>query len=104
MFILNIDGSQAVQLTNAEANYSPSWSPDGKLIAWHCEIDQLCVAWPDGTHRIKFADRLKTDLAKVTWSPDSKTLAIARFDDPFPGYYSLYTINADGTNLKRLTF
>ena len=105
IFVMNSDRSELRQLTlNAAANPNnaddewPRWSPNGKWIAFHSNIDgnyEIYVIRPDGT-----------DLTRVTtypgldqfpeWSPSSKRLAIRRDSD-------IYVIRADGSNPKQLT-
>ena len=94
-----------VNLTNsASMDWFPSWSPDGQRIAFESNRDgpiALYLMDPDGSD----VARLTTDngivIGRPTWSPDSTRLAFpcrveGSNDD-------ICAINADGSNLVRLT-
>lgn len=81
---------------------SPTWSPDGKQLAFSStrdgnqEIYLMSITGSDWT-------RLTTDPAvdaHPAWSPDGKSIA---FSTNRWGDLELAVMNADGTNLKRLT-
>ncbi|HYU26424.1 MAG TPA: hypothetical protein VEO74_14540, partial [Thermoanaerobaculia bacterium] len=76
-------------------------SPDGQLIAFTTAGGQedVFVARTDGT-RLR---QLTNDAAKdriVTWSPDAKTLYFYSNRD---GPYQIWSVNADGSGLARVT-
>jgi len=82
-----------------------AWSPDGKWIAFsECagcsdfkpEKWSVSVIAADGTQR----RTLLTNALFVSWSPDGRRLAVGSSRD---GNWEIYSIDADGTNLKRLT-
>ena len=84
-------------------NSAASWSPDGKYLAFAAkrgpkdDIVVLDVAKNDEVTRIA------VDLSGVTtpsWSPDGKKLVFTGYDG---GQSDLFVINADGSNLARLT-
>lgn len=85
--------------TSGVAERSPSWSPDGKWIAWFADTTgeyELYVASADG----KGASRQLTENGKVfrydpVWSPDSKHLT---FTDK-TGAIWLHTIDSGETKL-----
>jgi Tol biopolymer transport system component len=72
-----LDGTSPTNLTQTPAwsETGPSWSPDGRLIAYQRSSDfQLMVVDSDGTG----AQSLVTTImpGDLAWSPDSRTLAV----------------------------
>ncbi|MBK7596104.1 MAG: PD40 domain-containing protein [Gemmatimonadetes bacterium] len=84
-------------------NSAASWSPDGKLLAFAAKRgpkDDIVLV---DVARNKEVRRITVDLSGVTtpsWSPDGKRLVFTGYDG---GLSDLFTVNADGTNLTRLT-
>jgi TolB protein len=78
-----------------------AWSPRGDLIAYLCGLN-LCVIRPDGTGRTDMG--LANVYTPLAWAPDGSRIAFGRRtgDDTHPEL-GLYTIAADGTDLRRLT-
>jgi TolB protein len=99
IYVINANGSERHQLTRKPAPvYEPSWSPDGRAIAFVCSygsarIGQVCVMDVDGRNRRRVTP---TSGSQPAWSPDSRKIAFAG------GGGSIYVINADGTDLKRV--
>ena len=87
--------AKAKELSNGT---SPSWSPDGKRIAYistDMSNPGIYVVKPDltGKKRIwKASGGLTLQTSPPSWSPDSKKLAFGT------GNGAIYTVNADGTN------
>ena len=83
----------------------PSWSPDGKLIAFHSEgghTSHIYVVAPDGSGlRDLLAQTAKGFPARPAWSPDGKQIAFdfGSFGD---GQRGIYAMNADGSNVHVL--
>jgi TolB protein len=104
LYRMRPDGTHQRPIARAPGNVAePTWSPDGKWIAYRTAEEykktctQLYVMRADGTR----ARRLTHDGAcygAPAWSPDGKRLAFER-----GGQGSIWTMNVDGTRLQRLT-
>jgi TolB protein len=108
IYTINVSGqSTAVRLTdNAEEERAPSWSPDGTRIVYCCRRGgpdfEICVMNSDGTAQRAVTDNSVPDLTP-TWSADGGRIVFHR---PVGGgaRFQLFSINADGTGEKQLTF
>jgi Tol biopolymer transport system component len=89
----------------------PEWSPDGKLIAYQCQVQpsatdpgysRICVMDADGSHVHALAQTPVTGLSDgaPAWSPDGKELA---FDRGVHDQHAIFVMNADGGNARQVT-
>ena len=84
-------------------NSAGSFSPDGKYFAIavkHKDRDDLVLL---DVERDREAGRIKVPLSGMTspsWSPDGKQIVFTGYDG---GMSDLFIVNADGTDLRRLT-
>jgi len=105
IYTINSDGSGLKQLTNlkntGEYNISPTWSPDGKKIAFVSERDggrEIYVMNTDGSVQT----RLTTALGNAdspAWSPDGSQIAFVSRRD---GRDQIYLMKPDGSNQYKL--
>jgi Tol biopolymer transport system component len=108
IYVIDPDGtSKPTRLTNnAEEERAPSWSPDGRRIAFCCRRGgsdlEICVMNSDGTGQVQLTANTIGDLTP-SWSPDGKKIVFHRRIGG-PGQFQLILINADGTGEKQLTF
>jgi len=103
LVISDADGQNIRNAMNSgEPIISPSWSPDGKKVAYVSFEDRKPVIY---VHELATGRRIplsnqKGNNSAPSWSPDGKKLAISLSKD---GNTQIYSINADGTGLHRLT-
>ena len=103
LVISDADGQNIRNAMNSsEPIISPSWSPDGKKVAYVSFEDRKPVIY---VHELATGRRIplsnqKGNNSAPAWSPDGKKLAISLSKD---GNTQIYSINADGSNLQRLT-
>lgn len=97
IFIRDINGLHEERLTNNErSDISPTWSPDGKMIAWSSSV-RLCIMNADGSNQKRIA--YGND---PSWSVNNEIV----FSHANAGYTKevLYTISPDGKKKKQITF
>ena len=104
--VMNAEGTNVTRLTGSRNTYLPAWSPDGSRIAFKTIGRGLDVINADGTNRIKLADQLEFDMLQqypVSWSPDGSRIVFTRALGERSTAPDIYTVNADGSNLTKLT-
>ena len=77
----------------------PSWSPRGDRIAFACD-SRICVMDTTGANRDSLTDG-SIPVADPAWSPDGKQIAFVVFEAQ--GTTTIWVMNADGSNWRRLT-
>jgi sugar lactone lactonase YvrE len=100
IYIANADGSGKKRLTNdVWQDYGPSWSPDGKTIAYTRYQDHECGIY---LIDVKTYQQRSLDVCGGTpaWSPDGMMIAFLQGDDDNT---NIYVINADGTGFRQVT-
>jgi Tol biopolymer transport system component len=115
LYLINTDGSGAIQLTENEsrADHSPKWSPGGEQIAFirsesksNRILSQIYTIRTDGTGLFNLSNPGRDDAA-FTWSADGAW--ITHFSSPnncpFPGdcpASEIQSVRADGTERATL--
>ena len=107
IYRVNSDGSGLVRLTDGPADAQPSWSPDGRRIAFTRRVgtsfvSDVYIMDSDGSSTVQRLARGATLGAGPTWSPDGKHIA---FDClPNTGSVEICVISADddGTSTEAI--
>ena len=106
IYVMDADGGNEQRFTeNRKNDFSPSWSPNGKQIAFASDRKgdfvnyEIYVMDADGGNQRKLTNNRDWDWYP-SWSPDSKRIAFASKRD---GNYEIYVMDADGGNVRNLT-
>lgn len=110
LFVINADGTGLTPVLPAgTAGLEPAWSPDGSRIAFQTGqtfggSSQIALVNPDG-QGLKLLTPAPTGSSgpldiDPTWSPNGRRIAFASTRD---GWMSIYIMNADGTDIQRVT-
>ncbi|MGB8951052.1 MAG: Tol-Pal system beta propeller repeat protein TolB [Candidatus Aminicenantales bacterium] len=103
LFLLDIYEGRRSEVTLKGVNSSPSFSPDGKKLAFCSTMHgnaEIYVASSDGDgiKRITFNKAIDT---APSWSPTSREIA---FVSDRGGTPQIYIMDAEGSNIRRLSF
>ena len=111
LYIMNSDGSDAQQMTDGGYATSPSWSPNGQMVAFAWDrkygpgapggqdiyiMEVATKKWIQLTH-----DGGRCDFP--SWSPDGKHIVYANSADGRAEHMRVWTMLADGTQRRPLT-
>jgi TolB protein len=108
IYVIGVEGSGARNVTRSDgvADWGPAWSPDGSKIVWNSDRDSPgafrgYLMGPDGTHVRPLGADVWVEYP--AWSPDGTKLAFMGQTPEGTENYEIYTVDADGTGLRRLT-
>jgi TolB protein len=107
IYTMALDGSRQTRVTyTAEWEIFPTWSPDGRHIAYSQKVrtggrmeGMIRVMNADGSddHQVT---AVETRDENAMWSPDGRFIVFQSLRD---GNFEVYRIDADGSNPVRLT-
>lgn len=103
LYMMDYDGANQTRLTfNKWIDYMPAWSPDQRALvftSYRAGNPDLIVLYPYEGKMVPVSTR-GTNFSGA-FSPDGKKLAFCSSRD---GNAEIYVANADGTNIRRITF
>ncbi|MFZ0547003.1 MAG: hypothetical protein WAM60_16260, partial [Candidatus Promineifilaceae bacterium] len=108
VYVMNSDGSNPVQLTTSSYHkYDPTWSPDSNRIAYLEQSEgyyRIMIMNADGSNPGEIHSSEDLNFTGLTWSPDGSKFAFSSRLSGDIETSNIFTIFANGANLKQLTF
>lgn len=107
IYVMKAEGSNPHRLTHNDVpDWGPAWSPDGRRIAFNSDPEGVgrlrgFVMRPDGSQ----IERIDADVwvEYPAWSPDGRRIAFMAQTPEGTENYEIHVMDADGSNLRRLT-
>jgi Tol biopolymer transport system component len=107
IYVMNADGTNQRPLVPHKDNsydYAPAVSPDARRLAFSSNrekpgTDNIYIINMDGSNLVKITDTPNVKNASSSWFPDGRRLAFTSTRD---GRWQPYTMNDDGSNVRRL--
>ena len=107
LFAMDVDGSNVVEVASnpAGSEFDGAWSPDGRFVVYRDSTrginvdDEIFIARADGSDKRNLTNHPANDWGP-DWSPDGSTIVFN--SDRDGGVIRGYTVNVDGSGLRRL--
>jgi Tol biopolymer transport system component len=102
--IMNADGSGQHRVPQTDGGEYPSWSPDGKRIAFNSNLSGdhlMSIVDVDGSRVVDLAS--VGEGWQVDWSPDGRSILFTSHRDHPDNYTDIYVMRPDGSGVQRLT-
>ena len=102
------DGSDLRRITfNTGTDHSPSWSPDGKKLAFISHRGPGVEIYSmnrdgSGIRQLTNLEDKTIGIADLAWSPDGRKIAFSAIPNG-PDFWEVYVMNASGSGVTRLT-
>jgi hypothetical protein len=108
IYVMNPDGTNQQNITNSPASETrPTFSHDGKKIAFVKDFKGVYLMNPDGTGQTTVIDGTVAGFTSITsfpdWSPDDTKIVFDAIAKGSQDGGDIYIVNIDGTGLTRLT-
>ncbi|MFC1693775.1 BamA/TamA family outer membrane protein [Candidatus Latescibacterota bacterium] len=108
------DGFNKIIVPEMDAIYSPAWSPagdkilfcgikDGKLDLFTVEIETLTYQRLTNDYFDESNPHWSPDGTKIVFASDRLELPYEHTINQITGFYNIFIINSDGTNIRRIT-
>jgi TolB protein len=102
--IMNADGSGQHRLPHTDGGEYPSWSPDGKRIAFNSNLSGDHVMYIVDVDGSRVVDLSRVGEGwQVDWSPDGRSILFTSHRDHPDNYTDIYVMRPDGSGVRRLT-
>lgn len=104
IYVMESDGQNQINLTTNTFGHHPSWSPDGKSIAYMSH-GGVWVMKADGSAKQNISHGTTRD-SEPAWSPDGQWIAFTRTANkpPGPETMDIWIMKSDGTEQRQVTF
>jgi Tol biopolymer transport system component len=102
--IVNTDGTGQHRVPHTDGGEYPSWSPDGKRIAFNSNLSGDHVMYIVDVDGSRVVDLSRVGEGwQVDWSPDGRSILFTSHRDHPDNYTDIYVMRPYGSGMKRLT-